>query len=119
VSEKRGDAERIVPSPNDPMAVARAFVGETYISPGGVLLLRHHRNTFYRYAGDHWPEDDERRVASELWRWLEERGVCVAITAELVGHSRITTTQAVYTRMRGGREAKLQAQRAALQAASQ
>ena len=64
--------ELIVPSPNDPMAVARAFVGETYISPGGVLLLRHHRNTFYRYAGDHWPEDDERRVASELWRWLED-----------------------------------------------
>jgi hypothetical protein len=64
--------EKIVPSPNDPMAVARAFVGETYVSDGGVLLLRHHRNAFYRYAGDHWPEDDERRVASELWRWLED-----------------------------------------------
>jgi integrase len=45
---------------------------------------------------------------------LEERGVSVAITAELVGHSRITTTQAVYTRMRGGREARLRAQREAL-----
>ena len=49
---------------------------------------------------------------------LEERGVSVAITAELVGHSRITTTQAVYTRMRGGREAKLAAQREALRSAS-
>lgn len=49
---------------------------------------------------------------------LEERGVSVAITAELVGHSRITTTQAVYTRMRGDRGAKLQAQRAALRSAA-
>jgi integrase len=49
---------------------------------------------------------------------LEERGVSVAIAAELVGHSRITTTQAVYTRMRGGREAKLQAQREALRVAT-
>ena len=49
---------------------------------------------------------------------LEERGVRVAIAAELVGHSRITTTQAVYTRMRGGREAKLQAQREALRVAT-
>ena len=49
---------------------------------------------------------------------LVERGVSVAITAELVGHSRITTTQAVYTRMRGDRGAKLQAQRAALRSAA-
>jgi integrase len=49
---------------------------------------------------------------------LEERGVSVAIAAELVGHSRVTTTQAVYTRMRGGREAKLAAQREALRSAS-
>jgi integrase len=49
---------------------------------------------------------------------LEEKGVSVAIAAELVGHSRVTTTQAVYTRMRGDRTAKLQAQRAALQAAA-
>jgi integrase len=48
---------------------------------------------------------------------LEERGVSVAIAAELVGHSRVTTTQAVYTRMRGGRETKLAAQREALRIA--
>ncbi len=53
------------------MAVARAFVAENYIGIGGTVLLRHHRNTFYRYVGDHFPEDDERRVQSELWRWLE------------------------------------------------
>ena len=60
----------IVPTPNDPMAVARQFVAEHYTS-GGDLVLRHHRNTFYRYVGDHWPEDDEHRVSSELWQWLE------------------------------------------------
>jgi integrase len=49
---------------------------------------------------------------------LEEKGVSVAIAAELVGHTRVTTTQAVYTRMRGDRTAKLQAQRAALQSAA-
>ncbi len=58
------EAVKIVPAPSDPMAVARA-VRRARRTPslGGVLLLRHHRNTFYRYAGDHWPEDDERRVA--------------------------------------------------------
>jgi integrase len=45
---------------------------------------------------------------------LEEGGISVAIAVELVGHSRVTTTQAVYMRMRGGREAKLAAQREAL-----
>lgn len=58
--------ERVVPAPTDPMAVARAFVAENYMGIGGTLLLRH-----YSYAGDHWPEDDERRVSSELWQWLE------------------------------------------------
>jgi len=63
--------ERVVPAPTDPMAVARAFVAANYVGIGGTLLLRHHRNGFYSYAGDHWPEDDERRVSSELWQWLE------------------------------------------------
>jgi putative DNA primase/helicase len=61
----------IVPPPSDPMAVARAFIAAKYVGVGGTILLRHHRNSFYCYAGDHWPEDDERRVKSELWKWLE------------------------------------------------
>ncbi len=64
--------KRIVPPPSDPMAVARAFAAENYLGIGGTLLLRHHRNRFHRYTGDHWPEDDERRVSSELWQWLED-----------------------------------------------
>jgi len=62
---------KIVPPPTDPMSVARRFVAEHYAGPGGELLLRHHRNGFYRYVGDHYPEDDGRRVQSELWCWLE------------------------------------------------
>jgi putative DNA primase/helicase len=62
---------RVVPSPNHPMAVARQFVAENYTGDGGHVLLGHHRNTFHCYAGTHWREDDEGRVRSELWRWLE------------------------------------------------
>jgi putative DNA primase/helicase len=64
-------ARRVVAAPTDPMAVARQFVAEEYTGLGGALLLRHHRNTFHRYLGDHWPADDEERVKSELWQWLE------------------------------------------------
>ena len=64
-----GDDRRIVPPPTDPMAVARAFLADAYSSPDGIYLLRFHRNTFHRYAGDHWPEDDDHRVSSELWQW--------------------------------------------------
>jgi hypothetical protein len=39
------------------------------------------------------------------------------LARELASYSRVTTTRAVYTRMRGGREAKLAAQRDALQRA--
>lgn len=70
-SEPLGGGGSIVPPPTDPMAVARQFVAENYTGAGGALLLRHHRNGFYRYIGDHYPEDDHRRVQSELWHWLE------------------------------------------------
>jgi putative DNA primase/helicase len=63
--------ERVVPPPSHPIAVARLFVAERYTDIGGVISLRHHRGAFHRFVGDHWPEDDERRVSSELWRWLE------------------------------------------------
>jgi putative DNA primase/helicase len=64
------------------MAVAREFVAERYVLDGDVLALRHHRNTFFRWAGDHWPEDDERRVCSELWHYLEDAVYMAAKTIE-------------------------------------
>jgi putative DNA primase/helicase len=64
------DAPRIVPSPEDPMSVARAFLADRY-SHDDDLLLRHHRGSFHRWTGACWPEDEERRVKSELYTWLE------------------------------------------------
>jgi putative DNA primase/helicase len=53
------------------MAVARQFVAENHTSPQAALLLRYHRGGFHRYVGDHWAEDDEGGVQTELWLWLE------------------------------------------------
>ena len=64
------EAPLVVPSPEDPMAVARAFLEERYMR-GGDVLLRHHRGSFHRWTGTSWPEDEERRVKSELYNWLE------------------------------------------------
>jgi putative DNA primase/helicase len=65
------DAERIVPSPNNPMAVARMFVAERYTDGGGLLLLLHHRGGFYAWDGRCWPEGEDRAVRADLYRWLE------------------------------------------------
>lgn len=64
--------ERIVPPPTHPMGVARQFVNERYMEAGGRVGLRFHRGSFHRFVGDHWPEDEERRLAAELWHWLED-----------------------------------------------
>jgi putative DNA primase/helicase len=76
--------ERLVPPPKDPMAVARQFVAERYTEIGGVIALRHHRGSFYGYAENHWPEDNDRRVTSELWRWLENAVYEKEVLGELV-----------------------------------
>ena len=52
--ERAGDVSdlaperQIIPPPTDPIAVARVFAAGHYLGIGGTLLLRHHRNTFYR-----------------------------------------------------------------------
>jgi putative DNA primase/helicase len=67
----REHAERVVPTPNDPMAVARTFVAEYYTGADGVLLLRHHRGGFYGWSGTCWPEAEEGGIRADLYRWLE------------------------------------------------
>ena len=59
---------RIVPPPDDPMAVARAYIADRY----GELLLRHHRGVFYQWDGTCWPDVDDGRVRSDLSLWLED-----------------------------------------------
>jgi putative DNA primase/helicase len=61
---------RIVPSPEDPMGVAHLFLNDTYTREEE-LLLRHHRGSFHRWTGASWPEDEDRRIKSELYHWLE------------------------------------------------
>lgn len=63
--------ELIVPSPNNPMAVARMFVKDHYMVEDGSLKLRHHRGGFYTWDGTCWPEGEDRRVRADLYRWLE------------------------------------------------
>jgi putative DNA primase/helicase len=64
------DPVRIVPPPGDPMRVARQFVAEHYADERGARLV-HHRGGFYAWAGTHWPEGEDRRVRSDVYRWLE------------------------------------------------
>jgi putative DNA primase/helicase len=64
------DGELIVPAPTNPMAVARMFLDERYTADEH-RLIRHHRSTFWTYDGTSWPEFDERRLSSDLYRWLE------------------------------------------------
>lgn len=65
--------DRIVPSPTNPMAVARQFVAEHYTDNdvGESLKLRHHRGGFYTWDGTCWPEGEDRKVRADLYRWLE------------------------------------------------
>jgi putative DNA primase/helicase len=63
--------ERVVASPNNPMAVARQFVLEHYTGAGDQPLIRHHRGDFYLWNGRCWPEAEDRKVRAELYRWAE------------------------------------------------
>jgi putative DNA primase/helicase len=65
------DASRLVlPSPTDPMAVARRFVAEQF-SDGPVTLLRAWRGEFRGWDGRAWPERDEATVRSDLYGFTE------------------------------------------------
>ncbi|MDP9300610.1 MAG: phage/plasmid primase, P4 family [Actinomycetota bacterium] len=66
-----GADDLIVPSPNNPMAVARMFVAGHFADPDGSLMLRHHRGGFYTWDGTCWPEGEDRKVRADLYRWLE------------------------------------------------
>jgi putative DNA primase/helicase len=74
------DDVRIVPSPTNPVGVARAFVDQHYHHDEAVRLV-HHRGLFYSWAGSHWPEAERRAVRSDLYRWLEPALYWKAATA--------------------------------------
>lgn len=59
-----------LPSPADPMAVARRFVAEHH-TRDDVALLRHHADGFYRWDGTCWPEVRLADVRSAFYPWTE------------------------------------------------
>lgn len=67
-----GEDKLIVPSPANPLAVARMFVNTHYIDQQDTTLIRSHRNTFHVYGGTSWPEIEDRRLEADLYRWLED-----------------------------------------------
>ena len=65
-----GGRSRILPSPSDPMAVARIFVAECCMYEG-TLTLRHWRGGWWMWRTAHWVEVDDRAVRSILYRFAE------------------------------------------------
>jgi putative DNA primase/helicase len=64
-------AERIVPAPSNPMAVARALVAECFTDESGTIVIRSWRGGFCAWDGRCWPERDEATVKAEVYRFLE------------------------------------------------
>lgn len=62
----------VVPSPSNPMAVAREHVRQQHVHESGALTIAHHRGAFYSWTGSWWAEDDETSVRSRLYAWLED-----------------------------------------------
>jgi putative DNA primase/helicase len=60
-----------LPSPKEPMAVARAFVAEHYTHPPDSLVLRHWRGGWWRWATTHWYEVEHRAVRQAGYRFTE------------------------------------------------
>ena len=61
---------REVPSPQEPMAVARELVKHLFTGPDG-LVLRDHRGDFFQWTGTHWPEVDRRDIRAAAYTFLE------------------------------------------------
>jgi putative DNA primase/helicase len=73
--ERRGHREHartsptVLPPPNMPMEVARAFVAKHCI--GDDLTLRHWRGGWWAWQGSHWVERENRQVRSLLYAFTE------------------------------------------------
>ena len=62
--------QALIAAPNEPMAVARQFVGAHYDRDGVLLLIRHGGN-WYQYDGTCWPELAEVALRTGVYRWTE------------------------------------------------
>jgi putative DNA primase/helicase len=73
-TDANGNNMVLLPSPSDPMAVARIFVGECLHN--GILTIRHWRGGWWMWRTAHWVELEDRAVRSILYRFTE-RGIYV------------------------------------------
>jgi putative DNA primase/helicase len=65
-----GDERLVLPSPSEPMATARIFVGCTCLRDG-LLTLRYWRGGWWMWEVQNWIEVDEKMVRSILYRFTE------------------------------------------------
>jgi putative DNA primase/helicase len=62
--------ERLLPSPSDPLAVAREFIQE-HFTPNGVLTLHYWRSGWWEWQTSHWKEIDDRAIRAKLYSYTE------------------------------------------------
>ena len=62
------DESEILPHPALPLPAARAIARTHYTDDSGTLLLRWHRNDFFRHAGSYWEELPPDAIQGELYR---------------------------------------------------
>jgi putative DNA primase/helicase len=67
---------KILPPPNMPMKVARAFVTQHCTGDAEALTLRHWRGGWWAWQGSHWVERENRQVRSVLYTFTEHAWYC-------------------------------------------
>ena len=70
--QRQAQTRRILPSPREPMAVARAFLADGWSHPDGTPLLRHWRGQWWIWRTSHWWECEPRAIRGLLYTFTEE-----------------------------------------------
>jgi putative DNA primase/helicase len=65
------DGLPVLPSPNQPMDVARTLVGSRYADPTDKLMLRAWRGGWWTWNTSHWTEVDPSVVRADAYRFTE------------------------------------------------
>jgi len=60
-----------LPSPSDPMAVARRFIADCYEDASGDSVLRSYRGDFYRWDGTHYLTIAPRDMRQQAYQYVE------------------------------------------------
>ena len=61
----------VLPSPTEPMAVARALVELSYAYQSGAMKLRHWRGGWWQWRTSSWVELEPRAMTAEVYRFTE------------------------------------------------